>query len=68
MHNIIDTLFKLEEEIQKAREKFIGNQSQIKRWFNYKFTWNNEFNIGDLVLKWDKAHEEKGKHTKLQAF
>ena len=20
----------------------------------------------DLVLKWDKAHEEKGKHTKLQ--
>ena len=22
--------------------------------------------IGDLVLKWDKAHEEKGKHTKFQ--
>ena len=20
----------------------------------------------DLVLKWDKAHEEKGKHTKFQ--
>jgi hypothetical protein len=25
-----------------------------------------EFQIGDLVLKWDKAHEEKGKHTKFQ--
>ena len=24
------------------------------------------FQIGDLVLKWDKAHEEKGKHTKFQ--
>ena len=25
-----------------------------------------DFQIGDLVLKWDKAHEEKGKHTKFQ--
>ena len=24
--------------------------------------------MGDLVLKWDKAHEEKGKNTKFQAF
>ena len=22
--------------------------------------------MGDLVLKWDKAHEEKGKHSKFQ--
>ena len=22
--------------------------------------------MGDLVLKWDKAHEEKRKHTKFQ--
>jgi len=22
--------------------------------------------MGDLVLKWDKPHEEKGKDTKLQ--
>ena len=22
--------------------------------------------IGDIFLKWDKAHEEKGKHTKFQ--
>ena len=26
----------------------------------------NNVQIGDLVLKWDKAHEEKGKHTKFQ--
>ena len=24
------------------------------------------FQVGDLVLKWDKAREEKGKHTKFQ--
>ena len=24
------------------------------------------FQMGDLVLKWDKAYEEKGKHTKFQ--
>lgn len=25
-----------------------------------------EFQIRDLVLKWDKQHEEKGSHTKFQ--
>ena len=25
-----------------------------------------DFQMGHLVLKWDKAHEEKGKHTKFQ--
>ena len=24
------------------------------------------FEIGDLVLKWDHPHDEKGKHTKFQ--
>lgn len=24
--------------------------------------------IEDFVLKWDKAHEEKGKHAKFQKF
>lgn len=25
-----------------------------------------DFQIGDLVLKWDKTHEEEGKHSKFQ--
>jgi hypothetical protein len=25
-----------------------------------------DFQIGDLVLKWDKPHEDKGKHSKFQ--
>ena len=24
------------------------------------------FDVGDLVLKWDNPHAEKGKHTKFQ--
>lgn len=28
----------------------------------------NEFNVGDLVLKWEKSHEDKGKHTKFQSM
>ena len=27
---------------------------------------NKEFEVGDLVLKWDHPHDEKGKHTKFQ--
>lgn len=41
------------------------HQNNIKCWFNKKSTWNKEFYVGDLVLKWDTAHEEKSKHTKF---
>lgn len=34
----------------------------------YEIWGNNEFNIGDLSLKLDKAHDEKGKHTEFQAL
>jgi len=27
---------------------------------------NKDFQVGDLVKKWGKLHEEKGKHTKFQ--
>ena len=26
----------------------------------------NNFEVGDLVLKWDRANEPKGKHSKFQ--
>ena len=64
----IDTLLKLDEERQKTREKFAIHQSRIKRWFDKKSAGGQVFEIGDLVLKWDKAHEEKGKHAKFQAL
>ena len=64
----IDTLLKLEEERQKTREKFAIHQSRIKKWFDKKSAGDKKFEIGDLFLKWDKAHEEKGKHAKFQAL
>ena len=42
------------------KENFDVHQSNIKQWFDKKFVGNKEFRVGDLVLKWDKAHEEKG--------
>ena len=64
----IDTLLKLEDERQKTREKFTIHQSRIKKWFDKKSAGDKKFEVGDLVLKWDKAHEEKGKHAKFQAL
>jgi len=36
------------------------NHPLIKNWLKLE--------VGDLVLKWDKAHEEKGEHTIFQKF
>lgn len=57
----------------KRKEKrlwrmFFVHQSRFKRWFDKKPTGTNEFNVCDLILRWDKANEEKGKHTKFQAL
>jgi hypothetical protein len=38
----------------------------IKCWFDKKFVGEKYFQVGDLVLKWDKLHEDKGKHSKFQ--
>lgn len=48
------------------KRKFVQYQQQIKRWFNRTKARCEEFRLGDLVLKWDKLHEDKGSHTKFQ--
>lgn len=40
------------------------HQQITKRWFD-KHAQFKAFHISDLVLMWDKAHEEKGKHAKF---
>lgn len=52
----------------KTKEKFAIHQARIKRWFEKKSVGSREFDVGDLVLKWDRAHKDKGKHTKFQAL
>jgi flagellar biosynthesis protein FliP len=62
----IDTLLKLKEERNKAKEKFHIHQQRIKRWFDKHVAGDKQFQVGDLVLKWDKASKAKGKHSKFQ--
>jgi hypothetical protein len=59
-------IFKLEEVRDKAKNTFSNHQMIIKKWFDNRVVGNKYFEVGDLVLKWDKAHEEKGKHLKFQ--
>ena len=37
----------------------------VKRWFDKHKAAKKEFEVADLVFKWDHPHDEKGKHTKF---
>ena len=62
----IYNLLKAEESRSKAKERFKHQQEVVKRWFDKNKAIKREFEVGDLVLKWDHPHDEKGKHTKFQ--
>lgn len=49
----------------KGKENFTLHENHIKRRFNKKSIGKPNFNAGDLVFKWDKPHEGKGKHRKF---
>ena len=57
---------KSEESRSKAKEIFKHQQEIVKRWFDKHKAGKGGFEVGDLVLKWDHPHDEKGKHTKFQ--
>eukprot|EP00253_Pinus_taeda_P020293 PITA_20293 len=61
-----DQILKLEEEREKAKIIHAKHQQIIKASFDSILSGSKQFQVGDLVLKWDKAHEDKGKHTKFQ--
>jgi hypothetical protein len=56
----------LEEEREKEKSNFISHQQIFKRWFDKHKAKEKDFEVGDLVLKWDRANEPKGKHSKFQ--
>lgn len=35
-------------------------------WFDKNYVGNKDFQVIDLILKWDKINYPKGKHTKFQ--
>eukprot|EP00253_Pinus_taeda_P022023 PITA_22023 len=61
-----DQILKLEEEREKAKDTHAKHQQIIKAAFDSVSSGSKQFQVGDLVLKWDKAHEDKGKNTKFQ--
>jgi hypothetical protein len=66
MQERLNILLKLEEEREKAKMNLTHHQEVIKKWFDKSSVGNKYFHEGDLVLKWDKENELKGKHTKFQ--
>jgi hypothetical protein len=66
IQKIINTLLMLEEEREKANSKFLADQQIVKRWFDKHKAKEKYFEVGDLVLKWDRANEPKGKHSNFQ--
>jgi hypothetical protein len=66
LENRINTLLKLEEVRMWEKHKLDQHQQIVKSWFDTSSSSKINFNVGDLVLKWDKAHENKGENTKFQ--
>lgn len=58
-------ILKIEEEREKSKLTHTKHQQMVKASFDASSITQRSFEVGDLVLKWDKAHEEKGKHTKF---
>jgi hypothetical protein len=58
-------------EVQQAREQVVDRiqdqQQRIKQVFDKKAK-KEEFQLGDLVLKWDAPKQDKGKHDKFEAL
>lgn len=57
----------LDKKHTRAIDHFARHQFVVKRWFD-KRARLKPFRIYDLVLYWNKAHERKGDHGKLDKF
>ena len=58
-------------EVHQIREQLVEKsaayQKKVKEVFDKK-TKSDNFQVGDLVLKWDALKEKKGNHGKFDAF
>jgi hypothetical protein len=52
-----------EQLVDKAHD----HQLKIKKTFDKKVN-KEDFQLGDLVLKWDAPKQDKGKHSKFEAL
>jgi len=63
----ITDLAELHQIREQLAEKAAAHQRRIKEAFDKKEKIDN-FQVGDLVLKWDALKEKKGNHEKFDAF
>ena len=54
--------------MDKSRKKLYQHQQLVKRWFDDKYLTNHDFQVGDLVLKWDKPHKDNKYYTNFQCL
>jgi hypothetical protein len=57
-------LINVQQTREKDLKKYQLHQDRIKKDFD-KNTKEEDFKVGDLVLKWDARNEDKGKHGKF---
>ena len=67
MARSITDLAKVYQIREQLNEKAVAHQKNIKEAFDKKAKSDN-FQLGDLVLKWDALKEKKGNHGKFDAF
>ena len=57
-------MIELDESRRNSLEQSIKNSDKAKRTFD-RSTWLGLFQVGDIVLHWDKRREKPGKHRKF---
>jgi hypothetical protein len=68
MKKIINTLLMLEEKRERDKSKFLSHEQIVKIWFDKHKAKEKNFEVGNLVLNWDKVSKPKGKHSKFQSL
>lgn len=63
----MDNLVELQQNREQLVDQMVLRQSKVKQTFDRKVK-EDSFRAGDLVLKWDAARQEKGKHGKFEAL
>ena len=60
----INQLIEVHQEREALCERVQGYQNKVKQVFDKRAKMTS-FKLGDMVLKWDARHEDKGKHGKF---
>lgn len=63
----INDIIQLDEERRLAKDRFKDYQDRVKKVFDRKAKSRN-FQVGDLVLLWNKRHEKPGDHGKFDSL